>query len=188
MKPTKIRKRSLIMAMALAAVFALVAAWPCTIAEAGPTECGMIGTWYGDVDSPLKWLGVHTAGSSLTKGEMLLEWVRVSNELLIIYGTYPTVTRLSNGRGVWEQTVKGKYRYTWYAYGISTLDDLPVYSVRVSGLAENTDCDHVAISFTYEVFAGFVLPQAMSGFTPDLAIADYADQTRVPLTVVPFTP
>lgn len=176
------------MAIALAAVFALAAAWPRTAAAAGPAECGLIGTWYGNAGSPLSWFGVHTAGTTITKGEMLLNWVRIKDSLITVYGAYPTATRLTEGRGVWEQTGKGEYKYTWYAYGSDISANLPIYSVRVSGLARNTDCDNTAIDFTYEVFDGFVLPQDMSGAVPLGTITDVGEQTRVPLTVVTPTP
>lgn len=184
MKPNKICRRSCIVAIALVAVFALIAAWPCDSPAAGPDECGMIGTWYGSA-GPLKWLGVHTAGSTITKGEMVLQWVLVRDYLVIVYDMYPDATLLTDGRGVWEMTARNEYKYTWYAYGISTLANSPIYSVRVSGLAKNTDCDNVGIDFTYEVFDGFVLPQNMSGTDPVVAIVDVARETRVPLTVVP---
>lgn len=181
MKPSKICKRSFIMAIALAAVFTLAAVWPCTASAAWPMECGLIGTWYGNAGSTMTWLGVHTAGNNDTHGEMLLNWVRVKNSLLTVNGTYPTVTRITDGHGVWERT-RGQYKYTWYAYGIETLDNLPVYSVRVSGFAKNTNCDHTVINFTYEIFDGLVLPQDMSGATPVATITDSAAETRVPLT------
>ena len=189
MKPNKILKKSFIVAMTLAAVFAL-ATWPCTAAagehqEYGPKECGLIGAWYGNAGSPLSWLGVHTAGSTPTEGEMQLNWVRVKNSLLNVNNTYPTATRITDGRGVWVQTAKGQYKYTWYAYGIGTsANDPPVYSVRVSGTAQNTDCDNIFINFTYEIFNGLVLPQDMSGAIPVTTITDIASETRTPLTVV----
>lgn len=197
MKQDKICKRSFIVAMSLAAVFALAAAWPYAAAAAGPAECGLIGTWYGTAGSPLTWMGVHTPGSTTTKGGMLLKWVWVREDLLTLEGAYPTVTHLSDGRGVWEQTGKGQYKYTWYAYGSATTlsgstgqplsapVDSPLYSVRVSGIAKNTDCNNIAIDFNYEVFAGFVLPQDMSTATLVGNIVDTAEETRVPLTVVP---
>jgi hypothetical protein len=188
MKPNKICKRSFIMAMALAAVCALAAAWPCAAAAAGPTECGLIGTWYGNAGSPLTWLGVHTAGSTNIKGEMVMHWVRVRDYLITAYGLYPDATRLTDGHGVWEKTVKDQYKYTWYAYGIGTSNDPPLFSVRVSGTATMTDCDNIAIDFTYEIFDGFVLPQDMSGVEPVGAITDVARETRVPLAVVAPTP
>jgi hypothetical protein len=179
----KMLQKSFILAVALAAAFALAAVWPTAAAAAAP-ECTLIGTWAGNAGSPLAWLGVHTPGNTLTKGEMLLNWLRVKNELLIVYGSYPTVTRLSDGRGVWEQTARGKYKYTWYAYGNEALSDYPVYSVRVSGLANLMDCNSLSIAFNYEVFDGFLYPHQMSEATPIGGIVDYAAQTRVPLTVV----
>ncbi len=184
MKPNKICRRLFIVAMALVAVFVLIAASPGASPAAGPAECGMIGTWYGSA-GPLKWLGVHTAGSTNTKGEMVLQWVLVRDYLVIVYDLYPDATMLTDGRGVWEMTSRNEYKYTWYAYGIGTLANAPLYSVRVSGLARNTDCDNIAIDFTYEIFDGFVLPQNMSGADPVGAIVDVAGETRVPLTVVP---
>ncbi len=96
---------------------------------AGPKECSLIGTWYGNTGSDT-WLGVNTAGSTITKGEMVMNWVRIRDYLLTLEGYYPTVTSLTNGHGVWQQTAKGKYKYTWYAYGVETLVNEPVYSVR----------------------------------------------------------
>ena len=191
MKQNKICKRSFIVAMALAAVFALAAA----AAAVGP-ECGLIGTWYGKAGSSLTWMGGHTPGSTFTKGEMLMKWVRVRDDLLTVGYQYPTVTRLSDGHGVWEQTGKGQYKYTWYAYGSETFLNStgqplsapvgpPVYSVRVSGTAKNADCNNIAIDFNYEVFDGFVLPQDMSTATLVGNIVDTAEETRVPLTVGP---
>lgn len=191
MKPDKISTKYFLIALALVAAFAIPAVLPGTAAAIGTAECGLIGTWYGHTDSALAWMGVHTAGSTTVKGEMLLEWLRVKDDLLRVRVDeltyrYPNVTRLSDGRGVWEQTSKGKYNYTWYAYGNDTLVDKPVYSVRVSGVAQNTDCNNVTISFTYEVFDGFILPQYMSGIIPVFTITGNPDayETRVPLTVV----
>ena len=183
--------------MALAAVFALAAVWPCASSAAGSAECSLIGTWYGDTGYSLKWLGVQTAGSTLTKGEMVLDWVRVSPSLLSVEGLYSAAS-LTGGRGVWEKIAKGEYKYTWYAYGMGT-GPTPIYSVRVGGIARNTNmigdvsvnpCDYILIDFTYEVFNGFVLPQDMSGETPVATITSTSVgnspgiEIRVPLTVV----
>ncbi len=187
------------MAMALAAVFTLAAMWPCASSAAGPAECGLIGTWYGDVGYSLRWLGVQTAGTHDKNGEMVLDWVRVSSHLLDVNGQYLDATSLTAGRGVWEQTTKGKYNYTWYAYGIGTPGFSPIYSVRVSGIARNINmlgdqrvnpCDYILIDFVYEVFDGFILPQDMSGETPVATISSASDdspgiEVRVPLTVTP---
>ncbi len=191
MKLKKICKSSFIMATALAAVFALAAALPCTTTAAGPAECGLIGTWDGNAGSPIKWLAIHTAGSTITKGEMVLHWVRLRDYLLKVgdgeYILYPDVTRLSDGHGVWEMIGNGRYEYTWYAYGISKLEDRPLYSVRVSGIATSIDCDNIAIDFLYEVFDGFLLPQAISDPGAVRVYYNYNNdgrERRVPLTVV----
>ncbi len=205
MKPNKICKRSFIMAMALAAVFALAAAWPRASSAAGPAECSLIGTWYGDGGYALKWLGIQTAGSSSTKGEMEMNWVRISEWLLKVQDPvtgvdhYPGATILTGGRGVWEQTSKGQYKYTWYAYGLGLTEyfNSPIYSVRVSGLARNiaefedvtlNPCDSILIDFTYEVFDKFVLPQQMSDAVPVVTLTSEdlgpVLEMRVPLIVV----
>ncbi len=198
------------MAMALAAVFAVTAVWPCASSAAGPPECSMIGTWYGDVGYSLRWLGVQTAGSTNTKGEMVLDWNRVSNSLLKVtvpdesgsHDLYPNATILTGGRGVWEMIAKGQYKYTWYAYGIGTPGYSPIYSVRVSGIARNTNmlgeesvnpCDYILIDFVYEVFDKFILPQDMSNHDPVATISSASDDSpgieiRVPLMVVPPPP
>ena len=92
--------------------------------------------------------------------------------------------RLTDGRGVWLQTGTGQYKYTWYAYGIDASGQ-KAYSVRTSGIATSTDCDNIAITYTYEVFIPPVDPPAMFGATPALWVSDTdADAARVPLTVV----
>lgn len=209
MKTNKIRARSFMMAVTLSTAFALAAAGPCSAAApaGGPAGCGLIGTWYGYTDSALRWMGVHTAGTTNTQGEMLMDWLWIRPEYLKVWDgqeyMYPTVTRLSGGHGVWEQAGKGTYKYTWYAYGSDTSytpDEgvtwevypipltNPLYSVRVSGLARQTSCDRIDIDYTYEIFDGFVPPQDMSGTTP-VVIPGTAVELRVPLTVVtPPTP
>ena len=200
MKPNNMCKRSFIMAMALAAVFVIAAAWPCASSAAGRAECGLIGTWAGDAGNSLRWLGVHTPGSTLTRGEMALNWVRVLDSLLKVtvntVDLYPNATLLTEGHGVWEMTAKGEYNYTWYAYGIEAMNKKAIYSVRVSGLATNTNlgdeninpCDFVKIDFTYEIFDGFLAPYEMTVAVPVATISAVASETRVPLTVVTSTP
>ena len=187
-------KRNL--AMVLTALLVIVATGTVAWDSPGPDskECGLIGTWYGHAYSSLKWLAVQTAGSKDARnGEMLLNWVYVSGSLLHVKGAsinYSNVTHMTPGHGVWEQIDKGPYRYgkgqynyTWYAYGLNASGNV-VYSLRVRGLAKNTDCDNVAIDFTYEVFDGLVLPQDMSESTPVFTIQSEpgnSGETRVPL-------
>ena len=148
-----------------------------------PQECGLIGTWTGHAASSMYWLGVQTPGSNgPADGEMLLNWTEIASYLL--HAGYPDVTHMTPGHGVWQKSGNGpasvQYNYTWYAYG---LDDSGYveYSVRVSGVAQNTDCNDVSINYTYEVFDGYVLPQNMSGVTPVDTITGAAAETRVPL-------
>ncbi len=178
--------------IALTVVLAIAAIG--TVAWAAPApgseECGLIGTWYGHAYSSMKWMASHTAGSKDAKnGEMLLNWVFIDDGLLL-QGSPLAAVSMTPGHGVWEQIDKDQYRYTWYAYGISDLG-YPVFSVRVSGLAKNTDCDNVAIDFKYEVFEGLVRPQDMSTATPIGTIDSEpgkSGETRVPLVTPLATP
>jgi hypothetical protein len=164
-----------------------IAATP-TAAWAAPgsksNECGLIGTWSGYADAPwpyssAAWLAVLTAGSKDDKnGEMLMNWVSLNSSLLTWYGTYPA-SRMTPGHGVWEQTGKGQYGYTWYAYGVDALGNV-LYSVSVRGLATLTDCNNAQITYTYEVFNGLIPPQDLSSYTPDHSTSGNGAETRVP--------
>ena len=147
---------------------------------AGPTECGLIGTWLGEEPNDMVWLGVHTAGSATTKGVMQMNWVYVNPSL------QAPETTLMPGVGAWEQTGRGQYNYTWYAYGIDKVIGEPVYSVRVSGTATNATCDKVNITYVYEIYYPAVGPADMSLSNPNLAglKSGTASETRLPLTVV----
>lgn len=188
---------------------ALGIAASCTTAWAQPpAECGLTGTWSGYADSPwpnssIAWLSVHTPGSNPQDGEMLLNFVFAKSSLLTLYGHYAAV-QLTPGHGFWTQIAKApaappmppapptpgnppgppvqeiQYSYTWYAYGISS-SGVPLYSVQVSGIAQNTDCNDVVISYKYEVFDGIVAPQNMSSQTPLYTTAGSAAETRIPV-------
>lgn len=110
---------------------------------------------------------------------MLLNWLYINPNLL-----FNNATSMTPGHGVWQQTGKGQYQYTWYAYGLDASGNR-VFSVRTSGIATNTDCNNVAISYTYEVFVPAVLPNQMSGASPVGVITDTdGGETRLPLVVV----
>ena len=155
-----------------------------TAASAAPTtaatECGLIGAWSGYEANDLYWLGVHTAGTYPSEGVMSLDWRYVNPNLLA------GAARLTNGYGVWEQVRRGQYRYTWYAYGVDS-EGQAIYSVRVSGLAKNTDCNNVEIGYTYEIFYPSVEPNLMSSSSPVDVKTGTSYQTRLPLAV-PTTP
>ncbi len=158
-------KRNL--AIVLTAVLVIASTGTAAGPASPPTskETGLIGSWEGGTaDEYLAWMAIHTPGSNTTSGEMLMNWVYVRSGLIQVSGHYPGATRLTPGHGVWAQTGKGEYKYTWYAYGMSeTADGTPVlhYTARVTGLATMADIDNVSISYTYDVFGGYVAPQDM---------------------------
>ena len=164
---------------ALTAAFATAAISTAALA-AGPTECGLIGTWLGQEANDMTWLGVHTAGSAATKGVMQMNWVYVNP------GLRGAEYNLTPGVGSWEQTGRGQYNYAWYAYGIDKLSGEPAYSVRVSGTATNETCDKVNITYVYEIYYPMVAPSDMSLTNVNLVDIKVgtASETRVPLTVV----
>jgi hypothetical protein len=170
-------------ALAVAAIGTV--AW----AAPGPKECGLIGTWAGAAGGSMQWMAIHTAGSTDDKsGEMLLDLFHVENYLLnpaaVTAVTGSPATRMSGGHGVWQQHQLGRghynYNYTWYTYGINE-SGYPVYTVRVRGVATNTDCDNVQISYTYEVFPAAFPPQAVVGTPLYSTSSEDAGEMRVPL-------
>lgn len=164
--------------MSLLAVAFVLAALNSSARAAGPAECGLIGTWYGNAGDDMYWLGVQTAGTTHLKGEMLLDWVAVNPNL---FG--PGATRLTNGRGVWEQTSSGQYKYVWYAYGVDSPNGNS-YAIRVTGVAKNKDCNTVNIDYLYEIFDANSWPQDFSG-SPLYSTAGSAIETRVPAPASP---
>jgi hypothetical protein len=45
------------------------------IPHAAASECGIGGTWFGhDPGTGLRWLGMHTPGTSATTGQISIEW------------------------------------------------------------------------------------------------------------------
>jgi hypothetical protein len=177
MKTSNIFKRSFLIVMLTAVIFALDTGWSTSVA-AGPKECGVIGTWAGNAGDDIYWMGVHTAGSTIRKGELLFDWVLVSDDLL------QNATLLTPGRGVWESTGKSEYKYTWYAYGINESGE-PIYTVRVSGTATIKDCDTNIIQYLYEIFQTNSAwpPQNLSG-DPDYSMSGVAYESRIRLKAV----
>lgn len=164
--------RALTAAVAIGAIS--TAGW-----AAAPTECGLIGSWVGaDAGSDLVWLGVHTAGSTNTRGEMLMDWV--TNNMVFV-----SSARMTPGRGVWEQTGKGQYKYTWYAF---VIDDGvggtgKTYRVIVSGTAANTDCDNIAIKYRFRLYDDSISNTDPIYVTPTMdRDPGNASETRLPLT------
>jgi hypothetical protein len=163
MKLSKVCKKTSKMALALAAIIALVAIFPCAAVAAGPDECNLIGTWAGNAGDDMYWMAVHTAGSTKNSGTMLMDWIYIDKGLLnavegfdSLEGSY---THLTPGHGVWEKVAEGIYNYTWYAYGIyeadfdddGIIDKMPGYVVRVTGTATSDGCDTINIDYSYEI-------------------------------------
>jgi hypothetical protein len=168
--------RVLIAALAFAVVSS-TAAWAAPPPPV-PTECSLIGTWMGEASGDLVWWGIHTAGTRDKNGEMMLDWVYADPGL--IGDGY----RLGPGRGVWEQTTKGHYNYTWYAYGYDNAGSpSPVYTVKVHGTAENTDCNSVRIEYIFEMFMPPIAPwEDTSLVTPVGSTSGVAHEYRVLVT------
>lgn len=167
--------RTLTAACATAALASATWAAPAT----APAECALVGSWSGYETGDLYWLGTHTPGTYPTGGSMQMDWTYVSPSLL------SGAARLTGGRGVWEQVRKGQYKYTWYAYGIDASGGI-FYTVRVSGLAQNTDCNSVQIGYKYEIFYPPVEPQQMSSAVPVEVKTGTAYENR--LLQAPATP
>lgn len=139
------RKCTMALTVMLAVASITTAAWA-KRDEPPAAVCGLTGTWVGDAENDLSWLGIHTSTDG-TKGEMLMNWVR--NTLF----AEPDV-ELAPGHGVWEliDSDTGTYNFTWYSQIKSTSDpSLPVYPVRVSGTAQMQGCDDVIIDYRFEI-------------------------------------
>jgi len=133
-----------------------------TPALAGKPECGLVGSWTGYA-GPIAWTASHTANDKAgNEGTMQMDWFYADPGLLTWYNHYP-VSRLTQGNGVWKK-VGNKYDYTWYAFGVGA-DGYPVYTVRISGTAEMSDCDTVSIIYAYELFEGIIFSKDMPSKT-----------------------
>lgn len=161
------------LSLALAGVFASAAIGSTALA-ATQTECSLVGSWFGgDAGGDLVWLGVHTPGSRDGVGDMVLNWV--TNNMI------PPPMRMTSGHGVWEQTRKGVYDYTWYAMAV---DDTTgkTYPVVVNGVATNQDCNSVVIRYRFRIYEDgqviYVTPSETSE-------PGYAYETRLPLVKAP---
>lgn len=161
----KLRKFALTLTAAFAIAAFSNAAW-----AAGPPECGLIGTWHGaDAGSDLVWLGIHTPGTHNNKGEMHMEWV--------INNMVPPPARMTGGHGVWEQTSKGNYNYTWYAVMIDD-DTGQTFQVVVNGTAANQDCNNIEIRYRFRIYDGDTLIYVTPSLNHD---PGYAYEIRVPM-------
>lgn len=137
---------------------------------AGSTECGLIGSWAGgDAGGDLVWVAAHTPGTHSKSGEMVLNWV-VNNMV-------PPPLRMTPGHGVWEETRKGQYDYTWYAFMV---DDASGQMLRVvvHGTAVNYDCNRVDIRYRFRAYDGDLLVYETPSATRE---PGYASEQRLPI-------
>jgi hypothetical protein len=177
MKAINIFKRSFIIIMLVALIYALDVGWSTSVA-ADPKECGVSGTWASNAGDDIYWMGGHTAGSTIIKGESLFDGVFVSEDFL------QKAMLLTPGHGVWESTGKGEYKYTWYAYGINESAE-PIYTIRVSGTSPNKDYNTKILQYVYEIFQTNLVwpPQDLSG-DPEYPTSGVAYESRIQLMVV----
>src|SRR5512142_665109 len=85
-----------------------------SLASAQANNCSRMGTWMGDTGTGITWTDLATSGKSATEGQLDLEWTMIDPTL----GAFPTVVRITNGRGTWQHVSGRTYRYTWLAYGV----------------------------------------------------------------------
>jgi hypothetical protein len=152
------------------------------IAHATASECGIGGTWFGhDPGTGLRWLGMHTPGTSATTGQIGIEWSFVDPSFR---GQFPA-TQMTAGKGAWEKVKQGSYTYTWYAYGQMQAPSpmpawmmVPVYVLRISGTATMPTCDHKDITYKAEFFS-------LDMTTLYHTASGISTEDRVPLVVTP---
>lgn len=143
--------------IALAALVALAVASGVGLAQSamarsgatGGTNCGRVGTWFGQGDSGITWMAVDTPGANATVGQFVLDWVLIDPTL---GGFFPTSAVVTGAKGVWEKVNQSKYKYTWVAYGLDAAGQ-PVVVARASGFATMAGCNNVNLTYTLELFA-----------------------------------
>ncbi|MFO8111016.1 MAG: hypothetical protein R6T92_00755 [Desulfosalsimonadaceae bacterium] len=142
------QKCIIVLAALLAIALISTAAWAKKDQPPVPLPCGLTGTWVGDAEGSLAWLGIHTSTDGI-KGEMLMNWVH--NDLI---GDAPN--EMAPGHGVWEliDSDTGIYSYTWYSQAKFVIDPdagtFEINPIRVYGTAQMQDCDNVIIDYKFE--------------------------------------
>ena len=140
---------TIVLAVLLSIALISTAAWAKRDIPPAPLLCGLTGTWMGDAENDLTWMGIHTSTDGI-RGEMLMNWVR--NDLF-----QDTNMEMAPGHGVWEliNSDTGTYIYTWFSQvkitdpnGENPPQILPI---RVYGTAEMQDCDNVIIYYDFEI-------------------------------------
>lgn len=182
---------------AVVVIFSLVCggAW----AAKKPAACpaGLTGTWVGGAGNDIRWFATQTSDSlDPTKGEMIMNWTYIKQGF---FGSITSGMTLTPGHGVWQLNSDGNYNYTWYAYAISTTDDLTkgtiVATIRVSGVAMLKDfedqtvsnCDKAVIYYQFDIAEGEILPTDLETTTSFTTFTSgEAREVRVPLNVTPL--
>ena len=143
MKKTRCNVTRALTALAFAAIGA--GAWAAPPWAQAP-ECSLNGTWAGSAGSDMQWMAIHTPGSTASKGEMLMNWLFVDEGLSAGY-------KMTPGTGVFEQTGAKTYAYTWYSYLSEGQGAMPLFAVRVRGIATlSEDCNTASIQYRFEYF------------------------------------
>lgn len=161
-----------------------------------PLSCSLVGTWSGWADHDwengpnLAWTSVQTEGTNPTNGGIVMSWVP---------GPYGDMfsgsgARLTAGHGLWQGSGT-QFNYTWYAYLIGDDPTNPdtygkaVGSIRSYGVVTfTTDCNNATISYTVDMFSGFLAPDKMSRDSASYldSLAGHGGETRAPLVPPPL--
>jgi hypothetical protein len=138
--------------------------------------CGKVGTFHGEAaDMGFTWMVVNTPGQNAANGQFTVEWIEIDPTLV---GNFPDATRMTNAYGVWKKVGWNVYKYTWIAYGLDQ-DGFLVYSVRASGTAKLTNCNHADLNYVLEIWpAGLDIYEDESPIPP---IPGSGVETRMPL-------
>jgi hypothetical protein len=143
-----------------------------TDAMAKSKTCSLTGTWFGEAGNT--WTAIVTPGKSATGGQLYLEWVLIDPTL---GGEFPSVVRVSNGVGVWQQVNNKEYKWSWVYYGFDASGTV-IYTTRFSGTSSLSDCDHAEDTWVNEVWLG---GQDMNTDPPNSCGSGTGTETRMPL-------
>lgn len=163
----------------LAAIFAVVFFAGSGSAMAASKNCSNVGTFIGsDTDLGTTWVVTMTRGQSATVGELLQEWVSITDPT---FGGKVSAARLTDAMGVWKKVNGKKFQFTWIAYGFDA-GGVMVCAVRASGVGTMTQCDQVELTYVLEFFGP---TQDISAETPTYGtVCGAGIQTRMALVQV----
>lgn len=132
----------------LAAIFAVAVFAGSGSVRAASENCSAVGTWHGVAAVGSAWTAVATPGASATGGQVVLEWVRWDPTLR---NFFPTAVRTSGPLGVWEKVDGKTILVTFVAFGFDG-NGAPLYTIRISAVSTELDCDHRSMTYVTEVF------------------------------------